>query len=447
MTQFSELNLIEPLQRAIDAQGFTTPTAIQEQAIPALLNGKDVIGLSQTGGGKTAAFVLPLLQRLTEENKRFEPNHPQALILAPTREIAQQIGQVLRLFTKFLPIRYTTVTGGAPMFPQFRDLNRGVHILVATPGRLVDHINRGSVKLDNTTTLILDEADRMLDLGFSDEVTEIANSLPKPHQTVLFSATMPKAVDRLVASLLNDPVRIETAPQSTTSANIAQRAFYVHGGQKQALLNHILDNNPGERVLVFMQTKAEADRWSDALRDDGRRVDAIHGDKQQRIRTKVLNKFRRGDIDVLVATDVAARGIDVPGIKIVVNIDLPTDPENYVHRIGRTGRAEATGEAYSFCSPKEIGTLKRIERVIRQDITVVKDHPFHVEISARDAASQKPANRRGGRPFKSGGGNGRGGRDGAGRGDDAGRGRSYKPRSAQNTNGNGQKRFGKRQAA
>ncbi|WP_417453969.1 DEAD/DEAH box helicase [Kiloniella sp.] len=456
MTQFSELNLIEPLQRAIDAQGFTTPTAIQSKTIPALMEGRDVIGLSQTGGGKTAAFVLPLLQRLYERKERYVANHPQALILAPTREIAMQIGHVLRDLSKFLPIRYTTVTGGAPMFPQFRDLNRGVNILVATPGRLIDHVKRGSVKFDHTTTLILDEADRMLDLGFSDEVIEIANSLPKEHQTVLFSATMPKSVDRLIKQLLTNPVRIETAKESTTAANVTQRAFYVHGGQKQALLSHILDKHPGERVLVFMQTKAECDRWSDALREDGRRVDAIHGDKQQRIRTKVMNKFRRGDIDVLVATDVAARGIDVQGIKIVVNIDLPTDPENYVHRIGRTGRAEATGDAYSFCSPKEIGTLKRIEKSIRQDITVEKDHPFHVEISMRDANSQRPNNRRGKSFGKPGGNRGRGGpgRSGPGRNGPA-RGRTgnneggFGGRQAQNANGENrsQKRFTKRQAA
>ncbi|MEH6630666.1 MAG: DEAD/DEAH box helicase [Halopseudomonas aestusnigri] len=450
MTQFSELNLIEPLQRAIEAQGFTAPTAIQSQAIPVLMAGKDVIGLSQTGGGKTAAFILPLLQRLSENKERYIPNHPQALILAPTREIALQIGQVLRAFTKFLPLHYTTVTGGAPMFPQFRDLNRGVNILVATPGRLIDHVKRGSVKFDQTTTLILDEADRMLDLGFSDEVTEIANSLPKEHQTVLFSATMPKSVDRLISKLLTNPVRIETAKESTTAANVTQRAFYVHGGQKQALLGHVLDKHPGERVLVFMQTKAECDRWCDALREEGRKVDAIHGDKQQRIRTKVMNKFRRGDIDVLVATDVAARGIDVKDIKVVVNIDLPTDPENYVHRIGRTGRADAVGDAYSFCSPKEIGTLKRIEKSIRQDITVEKDHPFHVEISSRDAYSQKPANRRG-RSFAKPGGGGKPGAGGRGRGGPAKprNGAGFGGRPAQNANGEnrGQKRFTKRQAA
>ena len=226
MTQFSELNLIEPLQRAIDAQGFTTPTAIQSKTIPALMEGRDVIGLSQTGGGKTAAFVLPLLQRLYERKERYVANHPQALILAPTREIAMQIGHVLRDLSKFLPIRYTTVTGGAPMFPQFRDLNRGVNILVATPGRLIDHVKRGSVKFDHTTTLILDEADRMLDLGFSDEVIEIANSLPKEHQTVLFSATMPKSVDRLIKQLLTNPVRIETAKESQGKA---QKILYIIG--------------------------------------------------------------------------------------------------------------------------------------------------------------------------------------------------------------------------
>ncbi|RCK54223.1 DEAD/DEAH box helicase [Thalassospira profundimaris] len=414
MTNFEGLNLIEPLLRNVEASGFTTPTEIQAATIPALLEGKDLMGISHTGGGKTAAFCLPLLQRLAENPKRPAPGQPRALILAPTRELANQIGQCLRDFKKGIRLFSSVVFGGAPMGPQIQELRRGCDILVATPGRLLDHMARNTVRFDDVEVFILDEADRMLDMGFSEDVLTVAELLPYKHQTVMFSATMPEAVRHLTDRLLKDPVKVQTAPQASVTERVTQRGMFVTRQNKTALLLQLLQREGSERVLVFTKTKLDADELAFQLQDAGVQSDAIHGDKQQRIRQKILRNFRDGRFPVLVATDVAARGIDVPGISHVVNYDLPTDPENYVHRIGRTGRGGAEGIAISFCEPRDVRHLRNIERTIRQDVDIDEDHEFHVAPpSGRRAGGGGRDDRNGGR------GRGRGGFAG-GRGDSRG---------------------------
>lgn len=412
MTNFSGLNLIEPLLRNVEAAGFTAPTEIQEKTIPALIEGRDVMGISHTGGGKTAAFCLPMLQRLAENPKRPAPGQPRALILAPTRELANQIGQCIRDFKRGIRLFSSVVYGGSPMGPQIQELRRGVDILVATPGRLLDHMARNTVRFDDVEVFVLDEADRMLDMGFSEDVLTVAELLPHHHQTVMFSATMPGEVRHLTERLLKNPVNVQTAPQASVTERVTQRGMFVARQNKMPLLLKLLQRDGSERVLVFTKTKAEADEVADQLRDEGVHSDAIHGDKQQRIRQKILRNFRNGRFPVLVATDVAARGIDVPGISHVINYDLPSDPENYVHRIGRTGRGGADGIAISFCDPRDVRHLRNIERTIRQDVEIDEDHEYHV-------APRAPRNDRGGKP---GGGRGRGGFGGGRNGGGNGRG-------------------------
>ncbi|MCC9620946.1 DEAD/DEAH box helicase [Thalassospira sp. MA62] len=425
MTNFEGLNLIEPLLRNVEAAGFTAPTEIQAATIPALLEGKDLMGISHTGGGKTAAFCLPLLQHLAENPKRPKSGQPRAVILAPTRELATQIGQCLRDFKKGIRLFSSVVFGGSPMGPQIQELRRGVDILVATPGRLLDHMSRNTVRFDDVEVFILDEADRMLDMGFSEDVLTVAELLPNNHQTVMFSATMPTEVKHLTDRLLNDPVKVETAPQASVTERVTQRGMFVKRHDKTSLLVQLLKRDESERVLVFTKTKADADELSFQLRDEGVDSDAIHGDKQQRIRQKILRNFRNGRFPVLIATDVAARGIDVPGITHVINYDLPQDPESYVHRIGRTGRGGADGIAISFCEPRDIRMLRNIERVIKQDVDIDEDHEFHSPPAARSNGGgngRGRGGRDGGRGF---GGRGRGfggGRDG---GRDGGRGRGF----------------------
>ena len=424
MTNFEGLNLIEPLLRNVEASGFTSPTEIQSATIPALLEGKDLMGISQTGGGKTAAFCLPLLQRLAENPKRPAPGQPRALILAPTRELANQIGQCLRDFKKGIRLFSSVVFGGAPMGPQIQELRRGCDILVATPGRLLDHMSRNTVRFDDVEVFVLDEADRMLDMGFSEDVLTVAELLPYKHQTVMFSATMPDAVRHLTDRLLRDPVKVQTAPQASVTERVTQRGMFVTRQNKTALLLQLIKREGSDRVLVFTKTKLDADELAFQLQDAGVQSDAIHGDKQQRIRQKILRNFRDGRFPVLVATDVAARGIDVPGISHVVNYDLPTDPENYVHRIGRTGRGGAEGIAISFCEPRDVRHLRNIERVIRQDVSIDEDHEFHVS---------PPAGRRGG---------GGGGRDDRNGGRGRGRGGFAGGRGAEGRGGEGRGRGG-----
>jgi ATP-dependent RNA helicase RhlE len=377
MTTFSDLSLSAPLLQALATEGYEKPTPIQAQAIPPLLEGRDLLGIAQTGTGKTAAFALPLLQRLTTTDRRAGPRSVRALILTPTRELCVQILDSFRTYGRHLRLSRAAVYGGVSQGPQVHNLSRGLDVLVATPGRLLDLMNQGQVRFDSLEAFVLDEADRMLDMGFIVPVKRIVAKLPKERQTLLFSATMPQAVHGLVASLLKEPVRVEVTPVATTAERIAQRVHFVEKANKRALLQHLLADKAIARALVFARTKHGANKVAEQLDRAGVRTDAIHGNKSQNARQKALEDFRNGKVRVLVATDIAARGIDVDGITHVINFDLPNEPESYVHRIGRTARAGNDGIAISFCDAEERTFLRDIEKTIRQQVTVDVDHPFH----------------------------------------------------------------------
>ncbi|WP_233200471.1 DEAD/DEAH box helicase [Blastopirellula marina] len=383
ITSFRELQLSDAIQEALAAENYHTPTPIQGQAIPHLLEGSDLIGCAQTGTGKTAAFALPILNKLEQKRRRADACAPQVLVLSPTRELATQISDSFRTYGRHIKFRSTTIFGGVGQNPQVRALKRGVHVAIATPGRLIDLMEQGYVDLSQVTTFVLDEADRMLDMGFMPALKTIVNELPEKRQTVFFTATMPPKVAQLAEGLLNNPVRVEVAPESSTSERVEQRLMYVKQGDKQALLEHSLQGEGVGRTLVFTKTKHGADRLAKDLNTAGIRSDAIHGNKTQNKRNRALENFRNGRLQVLVATDVAARGIDVDDVTHVVNFDLPIDPESYVHRIGRTGRAGKEGIALSFCDFSEHGALRAIERLIRMSIVVDVEHPFHVEPRSR----------------------------------------------------------------
>jgi len=368
---FADLGLAEPLLRALDAAGYTVPTPIQARTIPALLQGRDVLGIAQTGTGKTAAFALPVLQHLSGFRERPQPRHPRALVLAPTRELAVQIGRSFDTYGRGLGLKLGMVIGGIGFGRQIETLNRGVDILVATPGRLLDLVERGNVKLAHVSFLVLDEADRMFDMGFIRDVRRIVASVSKQRQTLLFSATMPGDISKLAGEILKNPEKVEIAPQGRTVDKIDQRVYFVPAAAKRALLSHLLTDETLERVIVFTRTKRGANRVAEALEDRGVRSEAIHGNKSQNARQKALDNFSRGRARVLVATDLASRGIDVSGVTHVINYELPADAESYVHRIGRTARAGASGIALSFCDGSERGQLKSIERLTNQRIAVV----------------------------------------------------------------------------
>ena len=411
MTKFTDLGLDKPILKAIQAEGYDTPTPIQAKAIPHLIAGKDVLGIAQTGTGKTAAFALPILQKLSQINGKPMKFRPRALVLAPTRELAAQIEASVRTYGRDLPIRQTAVFGGASLRNQVRQLERGIDVLIATPGRLVDLMNQGFVKLDQVEVFVLDEADRMLDMGFIHDVKKIAAQLPTVRQTALFSATMPKTVSRLVDDMMHEPVQVEVAPRATTVERIEQKVHFVTKSDKRALLSVILEDEAIERVLVFTRTKHGADRVTRHLEQRGIIATALHGNKTQSAREKALASFRSGRARVLVATDIAARGIDVDGVTHVINFDLPNEPESYVHRIGRTARAGAEGIAISFCDGEERGYLRDIEKTIRQSIDVDEEHPYHAQAAANDTGETRPNRGRQHRGGK-GGGNGGGGNGG-----------------------------------
>ncbi|CAO3412950.1 DEAD/DEAH box helicase [Azospirillum doebereinerae] len=390
MTEFSGLGLIEPLLRAVAEEGYTTATPIQAGTIPLLLQGRDVLGLAQTGTGKTAAFTLPILQRLFEAKKRVAAKSPRTLILTPTRELALQIGDSFATYGKHLPIRRTVIHGGVGQSPQIAALTRGVEVLIATPGRLLDLMAQNHCKLDAIEVFVLDEADRMLDMGFIRDVRKVVAVMNKQRQTLLFSATMPEAVTELANSILSNPERIEVTPQSTTVERINQSVLFVDRADKRRLLADLLLDSKVARTIVFARTKHGADRVAEHLKKAGVAADAIHGDKSQSARVRALEAFRAGELRALVATDIAARGIDVDGISHVINFDLPNEPESYVHRIGRTARAGTTGSAVSFCDHEEVGYLKDIEKTIRQPIPIDNTHPFHAVEVAQIHASSKP---------------------------------------------------------
>ena len=390
MTEFAGLELAQPLLRAISDEGYTAPTPIQAKAIPPLLDGRDLLGVAQTGTGKTAAFALPLLHRLTQNGSKLQPIKPRALILAPTRELASQIGDSLRSYSRHMALRSTVVFGGVSIKPQIKALANGVHVLVATPGRLLDLMNQGKVRLDGVETYILDEADRMLDMGFIRDVKKITAAVPRRRQTALFSATMPKSVQGLADSLLMDAVRVEVTPAASTPEKVKQRVLFVAKDKKRALLGELMVDTDKSRVLIFTRTKHGANRVAKHLDQIGVEAAAIHGNKSQGARERALKNFRNGRLRALVATDIAARGIDVDGISHVINFDLPIEPESYVHRIGRTARAGATGMAISFCDPEECAYLAGIEKVIRHAVPVDEDHPFHLAQIMQGPGSAKP---------------------------------------------------------
>lgn len=376
LADFASLNLVEPLMQAVTESGYTTPTPIQAQSIPALLEGHDLLGLAQTGTGKTAAFVLPMLQRMMANRKQPQPKSARALILTPTRELAVQINDSIKTYGRHLPLRSTVIFGGVGSVPQINTMRRGVDFVVATPGRLLDLMNQGHVSLSSVEFFVLDEADRMLDMGFIRDIRKIVATLPVRRQTLLFSATMPNEIADLANSLLTKPKRVEVVPQSTTAERIDQIVYMVPKAAKRRVLADLL-NGPGvTRSIVFTRTKRGADRVSEQLERDGIRSAAIHGNKGQSARQIALGSFRNGSVKVLVATDIAARGIDVDGISHVVNYDLPLEPESYVHRIGRTARAGATGIAISLCDGEERSLLRDIEKIVRMKIPVVDDHPL-----------------------------------------------------------------------
>jgi ATP-dependent RNA helicase RhlE len=368
---FSALGVAEPLQRALAAEQYVTPTPIQAQAIPQLLAGKDVLGIAQTGTGKTAAFALPILQRLAATREAPAARTVRALVLAPTRELAVQIGTSFRTYGRHLGLRHAVILGGVGMQPQIDALRRGVDILVATPGRLLDLLGQGHVRLDRVNVFVLDEADRMLDMGFVRDVRKIAAVLPKTRQTLLFSATMPSEIARLAQELLHQPVHIEVTPPARTVDRVDQQVYFVNGGSKRDLLVRLLGDPALSRVVVFTRTKRGANRVAEQLIKAGIGADAIHGNKSQGARQRALEAFRSGRARVLVATDIAARGIDIDGITHVVNFELPNEPESYVHRIGRTARAGAEGVAISFCDPAERDYLRAIERLTKRPLSVV----------------------------------------------------------------------------
>jgi ATP-dependent RNA helicase RhlE len=375
MPSFSELQISEPLLRAIKERNYLTPTPIQAQAIPHLLQGRDLLGIAQTGTGKTAAFALPILQRLGPSRDRAA-GLPRALILTPTRELALQIADSFRAYGRYLPLRHAIAYGGVGHKPQIDALARGADILVATPGRLLDLMQMRHVRFDRLEVFVLDEADRMLDMGFLRDVKRIIAALPKKRQTLLFSATMPEDITELSRTLLDQPVRVEVTPAASTVELVDQRVMFVAKSDKRLLLKDVLKDPAFSRCLIFARTKHGANRIAEQLERDRVNATAIHGNKSQSARQRALEGFRNGDIRVLVATDIAARGLDIQGITHVINFDLPEVAEGYVHRIGRTARAGAAGIALSFCDPAERDLLRDIEKLTRCKIAIVPDHAY-----------------------------------------------------------------------
>lgn len=375
---FQSLRIIEPILKALQNEGYTTPTSIQEQAIPQILQQRDLLGIAQTGTGKTAAFAIPVLQLLHEQKQVSKQQHTiKALVLTPTRELAIQIMESFEAYGKFTGLKQAVIFGGVSQHTQVNTLQRGVDILVATPGRLLDLMNQRLVNLQHIKILVLDEADRMLDMGFVHDVKRIIARIPTERQTLFFSATMATAIQKLADVLLKNPLQVTVTPVASTADTVRQSVYLVEKGNKQSLLRHLLSNPDVQMALVFTRTKHGADRVAKALNNHGIKSAAIHGNKSQQARQKALTQFKAKQLQVLVATDIAARGIDIDELSHVFNFELPNVPETYVHRIGRTGRAGAKGIAVSFCDQEEKAYLKDIQKLINREIPVEKDHPFH----------------------------------------------------------------------
>ncbi|PWR25702.1 DEAD/DEAH box helicase [Zavarzinia aquatilis] len=400
MTQFTDLGLAEPLLRALKEEGYETPTPIQARAIPALLEGRDILGIAQTGTGKTAAFALPILNRLLANPVRLQPKTARVLVMAPTRELAAQIADSFRAYGRFAKISVAVVVGGVPHGGQIRALSRGLDVLVATPGRLLDHVESGHCRLDHTEVVVLDEADHMLDLGFVVPIRKIISKLAMRRQSLFFSATMPKEIATLAGEMLRDPVKVEVTPVATTAERVTQQVYLIEGGGKRGLLLEVLSGKDVTRPIVFTRTKRGADKVAEHLETYGMSAAAIHGNKSQGQRERALDGFKSGKVRVLVATDIAARGIDIDGISHVVNFELPNVPEQYVHRIGRTARAGNEGVAISFCDRDEVPYLRDIEKVTRQKLPVI-DRRANPNAPAEAAPAQqqrRPQQNRGQRP-------------------------------------------------
>ncbi|TZF92374.1 DEAD/DEAH box helicase [Chryseobacterium panacisoli] len=404
---FTDLNLIEPIAKAIQEQGYTTPTPIQERSIPDILEGRDFLGCAQTGTGKTAAFSIPILQNLSKN--KIPNKHIKALILTPTRELAIQIEENINAYGKYLPLKQLVIFGGVKQGNQEAALRKGVDILVATPGRLLDFIAQGIISLKNLEIFVLDEADRMLDMGFVHDVKRIIKLLPQRRQTLFFSATMPNEIQKLANSILNNPVKVEVTPVSSTADTIKQSVYFVEKDNKLNLLTHILENDISDSVLVFSRTKHGADKISRKLQKDNISAEAIHGNKSQNARQNALNNFKSGKTRVLVATDIAARGIDIDELKFVINFELSDVSETYVHRIGRTGRAGAEGNSISFVDGLDLLNLKNTEKLIGKKIPIIKDHPFHTDdlVAQKRDSNNKPMHAGGEKPKTAGNNNSR----------------------------------------
>lgn len=375
--KFEDLNLLKNIQQALAEEGYENPTPIQEQAIPVILDGTDLVGCAQTGTGKTAAFAIPMLNilhRIVGSSKKVK--HIRALIITPTRELALQIGESFDTYGKYTNIRQLTIFGGVNQTSQVDQLKKGVDILVATPGRLLDLHKQGFINLDHLHFLVLDEADQMLDMGFINDVKKIIKLTPNNRQTLLFSATMPLPIRELADSFLTDPKYVSVTPISSTAEKVKQQLYLVDKGDKRKLLYHLIRNENLSNVLVFTRTKHGADNVVKALKKNGVEAGAIHGDKSQGARQRVLDSFKNKELSILVATDIAARGIDIESLPYVINFDLPNIPETYVHRIGRTGRAGNSGLAISFCGKDELPYLKDIEKLIRMKLKVIEGHPY-----------------------------------------------------------------------
>jgi ATP-dependent RNA helicase RhlE len=402
-SSFDGLGLAEPLRLALKAENYLKPTPIQAQAIPLLTQGRDLLGIAQTGTGKTAAFALPILHRLSLEHAQRTPGAPRALILAPTRELARQIGERFTAYGRKLPLTSAVIFGGVNQHHQVKALKSGIDILIATPGRLLDLLNQRHVRLDKVLILVLDEADRMLDMGFIHDLRKVVAACKTKRQTLLFSATMPPAIAKLANEILHNPERIDVSPKIVAVDRIDQRVYFIGAKDKRVLLDELLANPAKERVLVFTRTKRDADRVCKQLKQSGIAADALHGNKAQNARVRALEAFRAGKVRVLVATDIAARGIDVPNISHVINYELPNEPESYVHRIGRTARAGAEGAALSFCDRNERPYLRAIEALMKRNVTVTEHRlageasEAEVETPRRGRPSPTPKGRRRGR--------------------------------------------------
>ncbi len=388
---FEKLNLIEPILKSLKAEGYTNPTPIQEQAIPVLLERRDLLGCAQTGTGKTAAFAIPILQHLhQDELYKKGPTGIKVLILTPTRELAIQIGESFAAYGKLLRIKHTVIFGGVPQRSQTDALRAGVEILIATPGRLLDLMDQRFVRLEHLKTFVLDEADRMLDMGFIHDVKKIIGRIPAKRQTIFFSATMPPEISKLADTILTNPVRVEVTPVSSTANTVRQEIYFVDKNNKRSLLLHLLKDNAINTALVFTRTKHGADRVAKDLNRAGVIAEAIHGNKSQNARQRALSNFKSQQTRVLVATDIAARGIDIDELSHVINYELPNIPETYVHRIGRTGRAGASGISISFCDAEERAYLKDIQKLIGKSVPVAENNPYPLSSSAMSRPVEAP---------------------------------------------------------